>query len=247
MSEEEWLKKRESFKRQGLLEAFYMEYQSSIHVDADSRKFKPEDWRVVPRERGDLVSVAMAIDPAISQRKGADYCVIAVVGMTQRGIVHVLDIWAQVGASPRDQVDAYFMLHFKWWVDLHGVESVAYQAALIHLLTEEMARQSKTFGSRAYFAITPILHGPGTRKDARIEGILAPRYAAGYITHHRRFPDLESEALDWPNGKKDHLDAVAMAVGLLDPVATFAGPEEDVLLSPGDYKEIVEVHQSQCP
>lgn len=245
MTEGEWLRQRDKFKRQGLLERFYMEYQSSIHLDADSRKFQPENWRTVQRERGDFVSVAMAIDPAISEKAGSDACAIAVVGMTKNGVVHVLDLWSKVGANPREQVDQYFRLHFQWWVELHGVEAVAYQAALIHLLTEEMARKSQGWGSRAFFAIQPLLHGK--KKAERIEGILAPRYAAGYITHQRRFFELESEALDWPNGKRDHLDAVAMAVGLLDPVATFAGPPEDVTIPVGDYRVIQEVHSAQCP
>jgi hypothetical protein len=245
MTEQEWLHERESFKRQGLLARFYMEYQSTIHIDADSRKFQPENWKVVQRERAECVMVTMAIDPAISSKRGADACVIAVVGMTQNGQIHVLDMWSKVGATPREQVDAYFRLHFLWFVNQHGVEAIAYQAALVHLLTEEMARMSRTFGNRAYFGITPITHSK--RKEERIEGILAPRYASGYITHQRRFHELESEALDWPNGKKDHLDAVAMAVGLLDPVATYAGPDEELTLPRSEYEIIQEVHSHQCP
>src|SRR5215207_516164 len=245
MTEKEWLAERETYKVQGLLDRFYMEYQSTIHVDADSRKFQPENWKIVPHERADFTLVGMAIDPAISEDSGADATVIAVVGMTRHGQISVLDLWRKVGASPREQVDNYFRLHFLWFADVHGVEAVAYQAALIHLLTEEMARKSQVFGNRAYFGIKPITHGK--KKVERIEGILAPRYASGYITHQRHFPELVSEALDWPNGKRDTLDAVAMAVSLLDPVATFAGPPEDIELPPSEYRLIQEVHSSQCP
>lgn len=245
MTEKEWLSERETFKTQGLLDRFYMEYQSSIHVDKDSRKFQPETWRTVPRERADLVSCAMAIDPAISERTGSDSCVIAVAGMTAHGIIHVLDMWSKVGSTPREQIDEYFRMHFLHFVDLHGVESVAYQAALVHLLTEEMFRKSQMYGNRAYFGIQPILHAK--KKVERIEGILAPRYSAGYITHQRRFAEMESEALDWPNGKKDHLDAVAMAVSLLDPAASFAGPPEEITLPNSEYRLIQEIHSSQCP
>lgn len=245
MTEAEWLGERESYKRQGMLAKFYMEYQSTIHVDADSRKFQPENWKVVPRTREDFVLVAEVIDPAISDKKGSDWCVIAIVGMTANGQVHVLDMWSKVGASPREQVDEYFRLHFLWFPDLHGVEAIAYQAALVHLLTEEMARKSKVFGNRAYFGITPITHS--RRKVERIEGILAPRYASGYITHQRRFHQMESEALDWPNGKKDHLDATAMGVSLLDPAATYAGPDETIDLPTSEWREIQEAHSHQCP
>jgi hypothetical protein len=45
----------------------------------------------------------------------------------------------------------------------------------------------------------------------------------------------------------DYLDALAMAVGLLDPVATFAGPSEEIELPRHEYNLIQEVHSSQCP
>lgn len=247
MTQKEWMKTRESYKRQGMLSEFYMEYQNSIHVDADNRKFKPENWRVVVMERAQFVATALAMDPAISEEKGADSCTFAVTGITERGLLHVLDMHAEKGMHPRAQVDKYFELHFKWDVLLHGIESVAYQRALIHLMTEEMARKAQTFGSRAYFEIIPILHGK-TGKVPRIEGILAPRYSAGYITHQRRFSPLESEAIDWPKGKKDNLDVVAMSIALLDPMATFAGPPEDHIDLPRDaWAQIQDGWEAQCP
>lgn len=244
MTEKEWLRERKTYALHGQLPQFYMEYQSQIHVDADSRKFKTENMKVIPRERGEFVLTAMAMDPAISEKKQADAATISVVGMTQRGIIHLIDQWGKRGANPRELIDHYFRLHFLHNVDLHGVESIAYQAALIHLLQEEMSRASRAFGGRAFFAITPITHS--VQKVARIEGILVPRYAAGYITHERRFPELESEALDWPNGKKDHLDSLAMAISLLDPVATIPAPEEMIDAAPGSWRQINEEFRS-CP
>jgi hypothetical protein len=245
MTEQEWLAERETYKTQGLVDRFYMEYQSTLHIDTDSRKFQPESWKYVLRSRPEFVSVAMAIDPAISDDRRAAAAAIAVVGMTNQGSIHLMDMWSKVGASPREQVDAYFDLHFKHFADKHGVESIAFQAALVHLLYEEMFRKSQTFGNRAYFQITPITHSK--QKERRIEGVLAPRYSAGYITHQRRFRELESEALDWPHGKKDHLDVFAMAVTLLDPVAAFAGPQETLQLPAHDWQLIQDVHQAQCP
>ena len=37
------------------------------------------------------------------------------------------------------------------------------------------------------------------------------------------FPILETQLKDWPNGKRDYPDAVAMAVSLLDDAAPMAG------------------------
>ena len=246
MTEKEWLKEKESFQRQGLLAEFYMEYQSQIHVDAVNRKFKPENWQVQIMVPTDFVGRALAMDPAISDKKESDHCAFGIVGMTPKGRLHVLDLYSQIGMHPRDQVDKFFELKFLWNATKCGVESVAYQKALVYLLTEEMARKSQTHGSDAFFEVIPITHG-NTGKTERIEGILAPRYAAGYITHQRHFTRLASEALDWPNGKKDNLDVVAMAVGLLSPLATFAAPEEVHTLPPTEWRRLQEDWSAQCP
>jgi hypothetical protein len=180
----------------------------------------------------DFPSRAIACDPAISDKKTSDYFALGVVGMTPNGIIHVLDVFMDRGLTPKQQVDKFFELHFLWDCTHHGVEAVAYQKALIHLLKEEMFRRARTRGSSAYFEITPIIHG-NTGKIERVEGVLSPRYLAGYVTHQRRFPEYETQLLEWPNGKKDGPDVVAMAITLLDPFAAFAnnmpGDEEDRL------------------
>lgn len=245
MTEKKWLAERARYVRLGMSDVFYMEFQSTIHVDADARKFKPELWKIQVMERAAFKMTSMAIDPAISDAPGSDYCVIACGGMTDKGQIHVLDQWSKVGAAPQEQVDEYFNMHFRWLPDFHGVEAVAYQRALIHLLQEEMFRRSATHGNLAFFSIQPIKHGK-LGKVERVQGVLAPRYSAGYITHQRHFAHMYQEALDWPNGKKDHLDATAMMVTLLDPAASFAGPELSIDLSPKDWAVIEEAHFA-CP
>jgi hypothetical protein len=48
------------------------------------------------------------------------------------------------------------------------------------------------------------------------------------------------QLLDWPNGKKDYPDALAMAISLLDPYAAQAAdPEKD--LADDDYEPLDKV------
>jgi hypothetical protein len=101
----------------------------------------------------------------------------------------------------------------RWRPQKAGVESIAFQAALVHLMQEEMFRR------KVYFEITPITHSRA--KEERVEGILQPRYAAGYVWHQRAFPELETALLDWPNGQMDYPDVVSMAVALLDDYSGF--------------------------
>lgn len=207
-----------SFARVGNLPGFYREYMSMVKDDA-SAKFKEEYLRWEPTQR-DFVAVAMAVDPAISKKRGSDGSAIAVVGMTVKGKIYVLDEWWKPGADPSEIVEEYFRLSKLWNVTTHGVESIAWQAALVHLIEEEQFRRGQ------YFKVNPITHG--TKKEERVEGVLQPRYAAGYIIHLRNFPALESQLLDWPNGKKDMPDALAMAITLLDPYAANAAGEHDL-------------------
>lgn len=232
MSIEQYEAKRLAFARVGMLMEFEMEYGSRLYSDDDTRKFDTSKIGLQVMKKTEFIAISEVIDPAISENSSAAYTAIGIVGMTDRGHLHVLDLWMKIGAHPREQVDVYFDKHFEWEPTVHGVEAIAYQAALVHLLQEEMFRKAKVFGTRAYFEIvkaTKQLHGTEKKKINRIEGILAPRYKANYITHQRYFPELITQLNDWPLGKMDGPDVVAMCIALLDPFAAFASVEESDL------------------
>lgn len=227
MSLEKLETKKASYNLAGDLAGFYMEYMSELS-NAESSKFKNFiHGQLAEGER--YVSLALAVDPAISNEPGADFFAIGVVGITTRGRIGVLDTWGGKGITPREQVDKTFELYLKWKrtigiAPMVGVEAISYQIALVHLLREEMFRK------KTYFEVVPIKHarkeGKQVTKIKRVEGALQPRYASGYVFHTRVFPELELQLRDWPNGKKDFPDAVAMAVTLLDPYA-YTGAGDD--------------------
>lgn len=225
MTKQSFQRKKLSFIRLGKLAAFNMEFQSSLKAEGVNQKFPEESIRYEIQQRADYVGVALVMDPAIGQKKDSDYIAFGVVGMNEKGRIHVFDVHMEQGMTPRQQVDKYFELVAKWTPTKKGIEAVAYQKALIHLVKEEQFRKSVTMGHAAYFEVIPILHGK-IGKIPRVEGVLSPRYTAGYVTHQRRFPQLEEQLLDWPNAKKDGPDVVAMCVTLLDPYAAFALPGE---------------------
>lgn len=223
--------KRTSYKLQGKINTFNMEYMSQITNEEDSmfsrRKFK---YQFCNRE--DCAGVALALDPAISSDKKACASSIAVVGMRQNGKLNIMDFWSKVGASPREQIDKFFELYSQYKCTVTGVESNAYQAALVHIMEEEMARK------KVYFEINKIMHYQ--KKEERIEGILQPRYAAGYIEHSRIFPVYEAQLLDYPNGLVDGPDVVSMAIALLDPYSANAGNDGDEDTVGGDEGQDLE-------
>lgn len=222
-------KKKRAYVRVGKLAEFEREFKSNLKVK-EGAKFKGP-FIITRMSRDDFIAVALAQDPAISEdlESDPDFCAFAVTGITARGHHHVLDVYGRQGMTPREQIDKFFELHRIWRPTHHGIEAIQYQRALIHLCKEEMFRMAaKGLGNSAYFEITPILHGK-TGKIQRVEGILAPRYSAGYISHQAVFPELEVQLLEWPRNKKDFPDVVSMAVSLLDPYASTAYQPEDIL------------------
>lgn len=202
--------KKRSYARAGQLRAFYMEYYNKVTAE-DTQIFQQRFFIYEPPPP-DLNLTAIYCDPAISPNRRADETVIKVGGITKTGMIWRLDSWAKRGAIPRELIDAFFELSIKWRCLQHGIESIAYQAALIHLIREEMFRK------KHYFEITAVANK--TKKIERIKGILQPRYAAGYIRSNVRDPDLEAQLLEFPDSAHDdHADAWAGCVSLLDPYA----------------------------
>ena len=206
------LEKLEKIKKswilRGQLSSFYLEYYNVFRAD-EMAKFRREYIRVNPIKIQDTIARAIVIDPAISKKSEADLCAFALVGMMESGLLHVYEAFGKRGMAFKEQADTYFSLFAEYRPQHCGIESIAYQAALIQYMQEHMARKN------LFFNITPITHSK--KKEERIEGTLQPRYANGWITHQRNFHQYEAHMLDYPHDKKDILDAVSMACGLLMP------------------------------
>lgn len=200
------------------LQEFYMERFSEIRLDG-TRDFQTKHFQYLAPQEGQELFISLYQDPAISKRETADRCTFTVTGMSTRGKIFVLEQVGRRGWEPRDQIDTLFALHRKWNPVRVGIESNGFQKALVHLVQEEM------FRAKRYFEITPVTNTQD--KHARIKGILQPRFAAGYIYFAGRFPDLESELLNFPTASHDDFaDGLAGSVSLLDDGAFLAESED---------------------
>lgn len=208
----------------GELQGFFMEFMSEYRDD-ESRMFPDNKAIYISKPYSSFVGMALVMDPAISEKITADFCAYAVVGIEAGGVKHVIDYYGQRAMDPAAQVEKFFELHERHLCRIppeyrkHGVEAIAYQKALVHLIKGEQFKRSKQLGMNAYFEIIPIVHGK-TGKMARVQGVLKPLYHSGYLTFQTRWADLALQFSEWPLGKKDGPDAVAMAVTLLDPFAS---------------------------
>lgn len=213
---------KRSYALAGELDTFYQEYLPTKPAPEETAVFKKRHFKYDIRPDLDSLRIGVAIDPAISEKRRADDAVIKAVGIHQSdGKIYTLADWYKLGPSPQELVAALFDIV----IDLGGrkrairvgVEAIAYQAALVHIIQEYMFRYN------CYFEVETIHHK--ANKHSRIKGVLAPRFGGGYMVFTYRDPKLEAQLLDFPHSKDDHPDALAMAVAMLDPFAALATPE----------------------
>lgn len=235
--------KRQSFYSRGQAYEFGLEFLSTVRNELKAR-FKREYLdQIIAYKREDFIARAIHIDPAIGKKSNADFTAIAVVGVRENGQKHVCDIHLQQGMSMTEQIEEFFRLKILWKCTHHSAESTAYQAALAQMIREHMFRKAKIHGADAYFEITE--HWPHGRKEERVEGILQPLMASGYLTFQRVWPELWAQFLDWPDGKKDGPDAIASAIATLEPYAAAAFGDSDMLSRPEeDYDP---AYEAPCP
>jgi predicted phage terminase large subunit-like protein len=114
--------------------------------------------------------------------------------------------------KPSDSMEQIFKLYRKWRPLIVGIETVAYQAAIVDFLEKEMRAQNTFFRIQKLRA--------AKKKELRIETALQPRF----VTHSIMFPgftpwcdELEQELLAFPHGlHDDRIDALAY----IDQIAT---------------------------
>lgn len=229
---EDIAKKKKDEAAVGELLGFYLEYMSE-YISDDTKMFPESKIVYVSRPLHSFVALSLVNDPAITEDRKGDMCAFAVSGIEHTGHKHILDFYGKIGMDPYDLIEKYFQLHFQWMQHLepeyqkHGVEAIAYQRALIPIIRQHQVIESKKWGSKAYFEVTPILHGK-IGKVPRIKGILKPLIWAGQLSFEQRWGDLHNQLVDFPSTDlKDGPDVCAMSIALLDPFVTLNLNEDD--------------------
>lgn len=149
------------------------------------------------------LDIYIGMDLAISLSVAADSFAYAVLGVTKdRAQAYLLDIWKGRIDFP-DQVQLVAELHLKWRPMFIGIETVAYQAALV-----QMARRISTMPN-----ISP--QAAIGKKNDRILS-MSPSFKIGQVKIRGEFKDFIDEWLDFDasrrNQKDDTLDAAEIAL-----------------------------------
>lgn len=162
--------------------------------------------------RGLNMNKFLLVDPAISEKKEADFSVIVCIGVDANNTWYILDIWRD-HVQPKRLLDQIFYMDDKWKPAATGIETVAFQKTLQFFAYEEMKRKNH------FLRLIELKHND-LSKDERIRG-LEPRYETGTILHNKSLVNnnnLEYELTDFPKGKNDDvIDALASGLEVCYP------------------------------
>lgn len=178
---------------------FANQYQNEVIPD-DEKTFKPH-WLRYYKQLPENTYRFGFIDPAIGQEKHHDYTGIVIVDVDTDGIWY-LRVASRSRLTPTEIVDKMFEIQDQWQLKGLGVESVAYQEALLYLVAEKMRRDQRTL------PVTGIKR-TAVSKNTRILG-LVPRFEWGRLLISQGMTDFEDEYGTFPRGSHDDiLDSLA--------------------------------------
>ena len=178
---------------------FCNQYQNECIPD-DEKTFKPHWLRYYKEIPANTFRFGF-IDPAIGQLKHHDYTGISIIDVDSEGIWY-LRLASRERLTPTGIVDKMFSLCHEFQLKALGVEVVAYQEALLYILSEKMRRDGKTI------PVTGIKRDK-TSKQTRILG-LVPRFEWGRLLCAQGMVDFEDEFNSFPRGSHDDiLDSLA--------------------------------------
>lgn len=143
------------------------------------------------------------VDLAISKAENADNTSIQIIGKepTDPNIYKIEEYTGKY--DPAEVIRLLFFIYQKytWKLKRVGIESVAYQQALLYFLREEMKKRQEFFN-------VVELKAQG-KKEERIRGLI-PLYSNRLVHHPIGDNEFEHELLTFPSGKHDdRIDAFA--------------------------------------
>ncbi len=179
---------------------FAHQYQNEI-IPSDDQDFKKE-WLCYYKELPKIKHTFAFVDPAISLDKAACFTAFTVIDVDTENNWY-LKAARRVRITATATVKLLFDLHEIYKCTRIGVETVAYQASLMHFVSDEMRKRKITI------PLHPINRGPDKSKLMRIRS-LVPRFEWQRILIKPGLVDFEDEYMKFPRGTYvDILDALS--------------------------------------
>lgn len=135
---------------------------------------------------GKIVNVIITTDLAISESEGADYTVVMATGMSEDGMIYVLEFMRWRTSDVFEILDEIFKMASRWQSDFVSIETVQYQKAMVRIMEKEMDR-------RKQYLYIEELKRKGSTKLARIKSLTAPLRLHRVFWSDSQAEDIEEE------------------------------------------------------
>jgi len=220
---------KQEYRNLGTLDSYFCEYMNDPISD-ENAQFKQKWFKYFQLSDINIkdFEIFTAVDLAISKDERADYTVVITVGINKQNDLYILDIkrgrW-----NPYETMDQMFNVYEKWKPVRMGIETVAYQKAMIYFMKDEMRKRNIFIPLKELKA--------DTDKERRIKSLI-PRYNIGTVYHQNIHTDLEEELLKFPKGEHDDIiDALAYILQISFPLIKRKK-------KPKSYKNITDIDPS---
>jgi hypothetical protein len=196
---------------------FESQYQQDP-ISSETQEFKQEMFKYYNEEdlENKYLRYYTFIDPAISERTGADNTVVLTVAkdMNGPGIYRIKEDAGHF--TPQQTIDILFKHYDEYRGDV-WLETIAYQKALKYSVEEEQRKRGR------YFSIKETKR---SNKEVRIRGLL-PLYERGVVYHRKTDVEYETELLQFPKGKRDdRADCCSFLLEALDHTGSGRAPKQ---------------------
>lgn len=206
---------------------FAHQYQNEI-IPSDLQDFKKE-WLKYYAKLPERKHTFAFIDPAISLEDSACFTAVVVVDIDVDGMWY-LKMARRVRITATQTIKLIFDLQDIYKCQSIGVESVAYQEALMHFLAAEMRKRKRVV------PVQSIKRSGDLSKPIRIRS-LVPRFEWQRILVKPGLADFEDEYLKFPRGTYvDILDALSSIEEIAYPPGEERKPQVEPSPNSKDYE-----------
>ncbi len=174
------------------------QYQNEVVPEGEQR-FKPHWLRYYTTLPKNVYHFGF-IDPAIGQKKKDDYTAVVVVAVDEDKNWY-LRLANRYRATPTQIIQKMFEIHAEFKLQALGIESQAFQEAMLYFSDEEMRRRD---------VVIPLTGVKRSSDDHKVPRILSlvPRFEFGRVFIAQGLTDFEDEYKLFPRTKDDLLDAL---------------------------------------
>lgn len=206
------IKLKESYTARNQLGLWMREMECTL-IQEETKAFRLawlNYWKVLPEE----MAVYIAIDPAASDAKWADYQAVAAIGVHDNN-VFLLEYELAKGQDPEELISSTMRMHRKWHPRVIGVEGGSYQKTLKWYFDRTMQRTGY------WMTVVEVKDKRG--KAQRIRDTIRDVSFNGRLYVHEEHQEFIGDYTDYEaagNGGLSHddlLDAVSMAINLVNP------------------------------